>query len=107
MLTKSLRYPTSKLLLLYAIREIAARSPVSAKSDVVINVMTPGACKSDIFRDDVPWYSWLGQMFFQHVVMASFARTTEVGGRTLVNAVEPDLGDDAHGAFLMDCKIAE
>ena len=36
---------------------------------------------------------------------AAFARSTEVGGRTLVHAVSPDLEAEAHGKFLMDCKI--
>lgn len=36
---------------------------------------------------------------------AVFARSTEVGGRTLVHAVIPDLSPDMHGKFLMDCKL--
>ncbi|KAF1999716.1 retinol dehydrogenase 12 [Amniculicola lignicola CBS 123094] len=96
------RYATSKLLLLYAVREIAARSPNNADSEVIINFMTPGACKSDLFRDEKSWLE------HQIKILASaiFARTTEVGGRTLVDSVRPDLPSEAHGAFLMDCKIA-
>lgn len=40
-------------------------------------------------------------------IQAIFARSTEIGGRTLVHAVEPNLNVEAHGKFLMDCKIAE
>lgn len=87
---------------MYAIREIASRSPVTSDSNVIINFMTPGACRSDIFRDDLPWIKNLAK----ELMLTIFARTTEVGGRTLVDAVRPDLGVDAHGAFLMDCKVA-
>ena len=41
------------------------------------------------------------------IMMAMIARTSEVGGRTLVDAIRPDLGTEAHGAFLWDCKPAE
>jgi hypothetical protein len=94
-------YGASKQLLFYAMHEIATRSPVSPESNVIINVMTPGACQSDLFRDDVSWFAKMAQK----IAIAIFARTTEVGGRTLVHAVKPELGTDAHGAFLMDCKV--
>ena len=97
------RYKVSKLLLLYATRSIAAKCPVSAKSNVVINYLTPGACKSDIFRDDIGWL----QSFIQKIAVSLIARTTEVGSRALVHAVKPDVGEQAHGAFLMDCKVAQ
>lgn len=80
---------------------IASLLPAS-QSNVIINVMTPGACKSDLFRDET---SWLGYQF-QKLMVAIFARTTETGGRTLVDAVRPDLGVEAHGQFLMDCRVA-
>jgi hypothetical protein len=97
------RYATSKLLLLYAVRDIAARSPLSPDSNVVINVMTPGACKSDLFREDLNVFLRI----IQSTLMRAFQRSTEVGGRTLVDAVRPDLGDNTHGAYIMDCKVAE
>jgi hypothetical protein len=65
--------------------------------------MTPGACRSDLLRDDVSWFVRM----FQELMITIFARTTEVGGRTLVLAVSPDLGVDTHGKFLMDGKIAK
>jgi len=65
--------------------------------------MTPGACKSDLFRDDISWFVKMFQTFMMNV----FARTTEVGGRALVHAVSPDLGVDAHGKFLMNGKVAK
>ncbi|KAK5149016.1 hypothetical protein LTR04_000186 [Oleoguttula sp. CCFEE 6159] len=96
------RYKVSKLLLLYAVREMAARSPISRKSNVIIDNLTPGACKSDIFRDDTSFI----QRLIMNVMISLIARTTEVGSRTLVHAVKPELEGNAHGAFLMDCKVA-
>lgn len=96
-----LRYRVSKLLLLYAVRSIAAQHPLSPKSNVIINYLTPGACSSDIFRDDIGWI----QKVLISAMVAIIARTTEAGSRTLVHAVKPDIGEDTHGAFLMDCKI--
>jgi len=88
--------------LLYAVRSIAAKSPVSPKSNVIINYLTPGACKSDISRDDISWI----QKLIMTVGVAMVARTTEVGSRTILHAAKPDIGEETHGAFLMDCKVA-
>lgn len=96
------RYSVSKLLLLYTVRELAARSPLSKKSNVVITKVTPGACQSDIFRDDIGWL----EATIQNILVKLIARTTEVGSRALVHSVKPDIEDDAHGAFLMDCRVA-
>ncbi|KAK7555067.1 retinol dehydrogenase 12 [Phyllosticta citricarpa] len=96
------RYRTSKLLLLFAVRALAKASPLSEKSNVIINCMTPGACMSDIFRDDVHWL----QKKVIYGAMSMFARATEVGARTLVQAISPALGTEYHGAFVMDCKVA-
>lgn len=41
------------------------------------------------------------------VMRAALARSTEVGGRTLVHAVKPDLDPSVHGKFLMDCDIGD
>lgn len=63
--------------------------------------MSPGACKTDLFRDDV---SVIVRAIL-NLVVNMVARTTEVGGRTLVDAVKPDLGVETHGKFLMDCTV--
>lgn len=94
------RYMTSKLLLFYGVREIAARNPITPDSNVVINVMTPGACKSDIFRDSSGISGMIGVLI--HDLLG---RSTEVGGRTLIDAIKPDINTDSHGAFLMNRKI--
>ncbi|KAF2786043.1 retinol dehydrogenase 12 [Melanomma pulvis-pyrius CBS 109.77] len=97
------RYSTSKLFLLYAIREIAGRSPVTPDSNVIVDVLTPGMCHSGLFRDDKPWLHSLIEGFMMHIL----ARSTATGGGALVDAVRTDLPLEAHGAYLMDCKIAE
>ena len=86
---------------MYVVRTIAAKQPVSPSSNVVVNCCTPGACKSDIFRDDLGWF----QRMMMNFAVATIARTTEVGSRTLIQAVEPNVGAQAHGQFLMDCKV--
>jgi hypothetical protein len=97
------RYSTSKLLLLYAIREIANRSPVTPESNVILDTMTPGLCYSSLFRDEKSWL----YAIIERIMMRMLARSTATGGAAVVDAVRPDLPVEAHGAFLMDCKIAE
>ena len=84
------------------VRELAIRSPLTPDSPVIINCLTPGACKSDIFRDDRPMLSRPLISFFIELV----SRSTEVGSRALVDGIRTDLGAEAHGAFLLDCKVA-
>lgn len=96
-------YPMSKLLMFYMNRRIASDHPVDGRSNVIITVMTPGACVSDIFRDEVS----LLQKIVMTIGSKLFARTTEVGGRTLVDAIKPEMAPIAHGKFLMDCIITE
>lgn len=43
--------------------------------------------------------------WFVTVLKFFFARTTEVGSRTLVNATEA--GEASHGQYLSSCRIAE
>ncbi|OQO04657.1 hypothetical protein B0A48_09579 [Cryoendolithus antarcticus] len=97
-------YALSKLLVFYAHRYIASSlSPLSPEqSSVVLTLATPGACTSEIFRDEMP----LAQKVFMSVMLKLMARTTEVGGRTLVHAVSPSMGTEEHGKFLMDCEVA-
>lgn len=97
---RSCRYATSKLLLLYAVRILAQLSPVTTDSNVIINCLTPGLCKSDIFRE----LSGL-QGSMVNAGLSVIARSTEVGSRALVHAVQPGVGVETHGTFLMDCKV--
>jgi NAD(P)-dependent dehydrogenase (short-subunit alcohol dehydrogenase family) len=96
-------YAYSKWLVYQASRRVAESHPVSKESNVLITVQTPGACKSDLFREESGGFmkvvSW--------VMFAVFARTTEAGARTLVHAVSSELPEEAHGQFLMDTQVQE
>ncbi|KAK4621507.1 Short chain dehydrogenase atnD [Fulvia fulva] len=95
------RYQLSKILIFWAMKQLAKVNPVAGESGVVLTVMTPGACKSTIFRDPInPRVKNMADW-----VMALFQRTTEVGGRALVHAIEPQLPQEAHGKFLMDARV--
>ncbi|KUJ23221.1 retinol dehydrogenase 12 [Mollisia scopiformis] len=104
------RYKVSKLLLLYFVRDLAVKNPYNAPSvsdlklnmpSVVIDYITPGACDTSIFRDDVHWI----QQAIINVAVRLIARTAEEGSRTILSAVSPSVGRAEHGAFLMDCKV--
>ena len=82
------RYPTSKLLEVLAVRRIAPRL---AGSGVVLNMINPGLCHSELARDS----GWaLAVMKF------IMARSTEVGSRTLVAAALA--GKESHGTYMCD-----
>lgn len=84
------------------VRELAIRlaSPDSTEPPVIVNCMTPGACKSDFNREG----AGLAKIMFD-VVCAIIARSTEVGSRTLVAALEA--GIESHGGYMADSKVAE
>nr|OQO31172.1 hypothetical protein B0A51_01904 [Rachicladosporium sp. CCFEE 5018] len=94
------RYNVSKLLLLFAVRELAKQNPISDQNPVLISVLTPGFCKSSVFRD-----TGFGSkmMNFMAIIMG---RETEVGSRTLVDAAVGKHGRNEHGEFLWDNKPA-
>jgi retinol dehydrogenase-12 len=94
------RYNVSKLLEILTIRRITRDHPVS-KLNVTINTLTPGLCESELIRDNNIFIRALGW-----VVKAVFARTTEVGARTLVHA-GVTAGEETHGKFLQSCSVLE
>ncbi|KAB8336827.1 hypothetical protein FH972_021136 [Carpinus fangiana] len=106
------RYPVSKLLEVYASREIAeltgspsiyqATSPSGAaktQSDypVTINFLNPGFCRSGLSKDI--------QTLGFRIMTLLLARTTEHGSRTLVSAA--GAGPETHGEYLSDCIITK
>jgi hypothetical protein len=96
----------TKTLLFYSIRSLAAQSPLTKSSNVLINVLTPGMTLSDLGQDrDTPLNATLRKV--QRLLLSLIARQTHVGARTLIHAVEPDLNHAAHGKFLMDSQIVE
>ena len=90
------RYPVSKLLEVFYCQELADRMKKSDKPPVTVNFLNPGLCHSELGRDG-PWLLTVLKFFF--------ARTTEVGSRTLVHATEA--GEGSHGQYLSSCQIAE
>ncbi|OAL25423.1 hypothetical protein AYO20_10457 [Fonsecaea nubica] len=85
------RYPTSKLLEVLVIRQIA---PKLAGSGVILNYLNPGLCHSELGRE--------GSIILE-VMKFFLARSTEVGSRTLVAAAEA--GMESHGKYMSDGKV--
>ncbi|KAJ3531799.1 hypothetical protein NM208_g8719 [Fusarium decemcellulare] len=96
------RYSVSKLLVIYAAREIAnlATTP-NGECDVVVNYLCPGACESDLARD---WQS-LPQRILLYLIQKVICKTTEEGSRTLVYA--SGLGEKSHGLWIHNDRIEE
>ncbi|KAK0934131.1 hypothetical protein LTR29_014319 [Friedmanniomyces endolithicus] len=90
------RYNVSKLLEVFACREIARLHPVSDMR-VTLNFLNPGLCHSELQRD-VP--SYLRPLVNTFMLLA---RTTEVGARTLVHAALA--GPETHGKYLSDNRV--
>ena len=82
------RYPTSKLLEVLIVRELA---PKLQDSNVILNMLNPGLCHSRLARD-AGWRLALIKFFL--------ARSTEVGSRTLFAAAVA--GPESHGKFMSD-----
>lgn len=91
-----LRYNVSKLLEVFFVRELASRTAANTKPDVIINYLNPGLCHSELGRD-LGWGLYLLKL--------AFARTTEQGSRTLVNAAEA--GMESHGQYMSNCRVSE
>ncbi|RYP10953.1 hypothetical protein DL765_007956 [Monosporascus sp. GIB2] len=87
------RYSTSKLLEVLLVRELASRL---VGTGVVVNMVNPGLCHSQLARD-YGWGFWLFKLMF--------ARTTEVGSRTLVAGASADAS--SHGTYMSDGVVAE
>jgi len=91
-----LRYPVSKLLLLYAYREWCSLNPVT-KTGVVINYVNPGLCKTDLSRHaSEEARARVGAM------KDKLGRTPEMGSRTLLHGAIG--GQDTHGKYLSECE---
>ena len=88
------QYMCSKLLLEYAVIGMAAIvSQTNGKTSVIVNSLCPGFCYSELSRDFSAWHEQvLKQIFF-----GTFARTAEVGSRTLVSGTIQGL--ESHGKF--------
>lgn len=82
------RYQLSKLLEVLVVRHIA---PQLQSSGVILNMLNPGLCHSELGRD---------AGLFLSVLKFFLARTTEVGSRTLVASALA--GKESHGNYMHD-----
>ncbi|PVH99866.1 retinol dehydrogenase 12 [Periconia macrospinosa] len=92
----SQQYSICKLAQLFIVRSVAERYSES-ELPVTINIVNPGLCRSELRREIQSWGSWLLELIF--------ARSTQVGSRTLVHAGAS--GVETHGKYLSDCMIEE
>lgn len=93
------RYPLSKLLVLYAVRELAERnksSSQSGKASFIINTPNPSYCKSGLARET----TGAAPQMMEKVL----ARSTEEGSRALVYGVLA--GEESNGQYLDNCQVS-
>jgi len=95
-----IRYAVSKLIQVFGVRELASRITESTSPTVIINCITPGACKSDFNREATGV-----EKIIANIMSALIARTTEAGSRTLVAGITA--GEESHGKYMADCHVAE
>ncbi|KAL6849107.1 hypothetical protein ACO1O0_008637 [Amphichorda felina] len=81
------RYPTSKLVLNFIVREMAARRPVDSHP-VIINYINLGLCNSELFR-----HAGVALVIIRTLLL----RTTEQGARDLVAGACG--GPETHGQY--------
>jgi hypothetical protein len=87
------RYALSKLIEIFAIREMTERRP-REDYPVTINMLNPGLCESDLARE--------GNLQLK-IMKKALARTAEQGSRTLVHGASA--GADTHGHYLNHCQV--
>lgn len=93
------RYGISKLLEVLLVREIVSRlqKSNSAAQGVVVNLVSPGLCKSELDRRAEDPLVLRAIMFIARLILE---RKTDVGARTFVLAAYA--GPDSHGEFQSD-----
>jgi NAD(P)-dependent dehydrogenase (short-subunit alcohol dehydrogenase family) len=88
------RYPLSKLILFYAVREYTILNPIPS-TGVVVNYVNPGLCETDLTRH-------VEEHVRNHIqtMRDAIGRTAEEGSRTLLHGAFA--GDDSHGKYLSE-----
>ena len=89
----------SKLLQIFACRQRASLAPAS-RTGVVINLVSPGLCKTGLVR-----YSDPGTKFQLSVSTAIMGRSAEWGSRNLLYGIA--VGDESHGKYITYCEMRE
>jgi NAD(P)-dependent dehydrogenase (short-subunit alcohol dehydrogenase family) len=90
------RYPLSKMLVLYAVREFAEQSESSGKGSCIINTPNPSFCKSNLAHESQ------GSRGFR-VAEKLLARSSEEGSRVLVHGLLA--GKETNGQYLSNCQV--
>lgn len=92
------RYSSTKLFLMYCAREMAKLVPDQSDGGVqpvvVVNMVHPGFCHSELARDVGAGYK---------VFAFLLAKSSEKGGSTLVDAAVK--GAESHGKYLSFCRV--
>ena len=97
------RYPLSKLLVLYAVRELADRCRAAAAAEggvgsgVIFNTPNPSYCVSGLARESD---GGVGVKVAERLL----ARTTEEGARTLYHGLVV-AGEESDGQYLTNCHV--
>jgi NAD(P)-dependent dehydrogenase (short-subunit alcohol dehydrogenase family) len=91
------RYPLSKLLVIYAVREFAQRAAVPGKEpSVIVNTPNPSFCKSSLAKESQESAGF-------RVAEKLLARSTEEGSRALVHGLIA--GKESNGEYLTNCHV--
>lgn len=94
------QYAISKLFLMYAVKSLASLATSSSgEPQIIVTSCCPGLCVSELGRQYNGWFEGWAQWAFYGL----FARSTEDGSRTLVNA--STLGVEAQGAYLKNGQL--
>ncbi|KAG2187078.1 hypothetical protein INT44_003306 [Umbelopsis vinacea] len=95
-------YEVSKLLEVFFVQELAnyIKKRDNGQTKVIVNTIDPGLCHSNLTRNMVQ----PGEKIFMTVFKTAFARSTEVGSRTIVNAGENE-NFQTHGKYLANCVV--
>ncbi|KAJ9143866.1 putative Short-chain dehydrogenase [Pleurostoma richardsiae] len=94
------RYPLSKLMQIYAGRELASLLPLS-DTGVVINLVNPGLCSTELARES----GWTLMRLQIEVMRRLVGRTAEEGSRTLLHGAFA--GPESHGKYLSACTTKD
>ena len=93
------RYPLTKQMEIYAVRQLASLLPAS-KTGVIVNALNPGFCMTELSRH-VGGLLWVRM----RLMKAFLARSAEAGSRTLLHAAVA--GPESHGCYMSNCAVAE
>lgn len=92
------RYNTSKLLPVWAVRELGTRMP--ANNGVIVNCVNPGFCRTTLFR-----HATFPLNYVVRLTLLCLGRSSEMGSRTLMAAAAA--GRHSHGQYMDSCVVRD